>query len=104
MLATLLALVAVLLVVAWLAGGFLLRIAGIAVAVTGLLLALAGHPLGLLITAFGAVMWVAGHWHYALRHHTYKSPLARRLFLDVLREQLDPTRRWAIPTDNDHDR
>jgi hypothetical protein len=27
----------------------------------------------------------------------------RRLFLDVLPEQLDPTRHWAIRTDDNHD-
>jgi hypothetical protein len=31
-------------------------------------------------------------------HHTYTSPLARRLFIDVLRAWADPTRAWSIPT------
>jgi sulfite exporter TauE/SafE len=97
-----LALLVVGLIVAWLTAGIVLRVAGLAVATTGLLLALSRHPIGLLIAALGGLLWAAGHWHYALRHHTYKSPLARRLFLDLLPEQLDPTRHWAIPTDDDH--
>lgn len=100
-----LALLAVALVAAWVAGGLVLRLGGIAVATTGLLLAGTRHPIGLLLAALGVLSWVGGHWHYALRHHTYKSPLARRLFLDVLPTWADPTRNWSIPTTTttDHD-
>ena len=91
------------LLVAWLAAGLVLRFAGIAMAAIGLLLALGGHPIGVLIAALGALVWAAGHWHYALRHHTYKSPLARRLFLDFLPTRLDPTQGWVISTEHDHD-
>jgi hypothetical protein len=91
------ALVAVVLLAVWVAGGALLRVGGAITVLVGLLVAL-GHPLGLLFVALGVVAWMAGHWHYALRHHTYKSPLARRLFLQLLPARLDPTRRWAIPT------
>jgi hypothetical protein len=99
-----LALVALALVVLWVAGGVLLRIAGIAAVLLGLLLALT-HLIGLLVAAIGAVLWTAGHWHYALRHHTYKSPLARRLSIDLLPAWAHPTRDWAIPTTTttDHD-
>jgi CDP-diglyceride synthetase len=90
-----LALVAVVLVVMWLAAGIVLRVLGIGIAAIGLLLALFGHPIGLLIAALGALLWAAGHWHYALGHHTYKSPLARRLFIDLLPSWADPTRGWA---------
>lgn len=51
----------------------------------------------LLVLAIGAVMWLAGHWHYAMRHHEYASPLAQRVFQQVLPERLDPTRGWAVP-------
>jgi hypothetical protein len=95
------ALLAVVLVVTWLAAGVVLRIGGIGVAAIGLLLALLRHPIGLLIAALGALLWAAGHWHHALRHHTYKSPLARRLFIDLLPAWADPTRGWSIPTDHD---
>jgi hypothetical protein len=90
-----LALIAVLAL--WILGSPLLRWGGALTVALGLMTAL-GHPVGLLITAPGAAAWAAGHWLYALRHHTYKSPLARRLFTQLLPARLDPTRRWAIPT------
>jgi hypothetical protein len=43
---------------------------------------------GLLTLTIGVVLWLAGHWHYALRHHYYTSPLAQRLFQQVLRDGL----------------
>ena len=92
-----LSLIALALIALWLAAGVVLRLAGAATAVLGLLLALT-HPLGLLLSATGALLWALGHWHYALRHHAYKSPLARRLFIDVLPSWADPTRTWAMPT------
>jgi hypothetical protein len=90
-----LALIAVLAL--WVLGSPLLRWGGALTIALGLVTGL-GHPAGLLIVAPGAAAWVAGHWLHALRHHTYKSPLARRLFLQLLPARLDPTRRWAIPT------
>ena len=30
--------------------------------------------------ALGVILWLAGPWHFALRHHAYKSPLAQRAF------------------------
>jgi hypothetical protein len=52
---------------------------------------------GFLVLAIGALLWLAGHWHYALRHHQYKSPLADYFFLRWAPEWLDPTRNWAVP-------
>ncbi|MCW2995250.1 MAG: hypothetical protein JWQ18_2745 [Conexibacter sp.] len=103
--AEVLALLTVVLVVIWLAAGIVLRLGGIGVAAVGLLFALLRHPIGLLIAPLGGVLWAAGHWHYALRHHTYKSPLARRLFIDLLPDWADPTRGWSISTTTttDHD-
>jgi hypothetical protein len=100
-LAELIALLAMAVLAVWVAGGLLLRLGGIATATTGLLLAAARHPIALLLAALGALLWVGGHWHYALRHHTYKSPLARRLFLDVLPTWADPTRHWTTASDDD---
>ena len=60
------------------------------------------HPLGLLLVVLGTPAWAVGHWHYALRHHAYKSPLARRVYLQVLPARLDPTRYWAAPTTRRH--
>jgi hypothetical protein len=45
----------------------------------------------------GTALWLAGHWHYAARHHHYKSPLAERIFLQFLSRRRDPTRDWAVP-------
>lgn len=81
----------------WILGSPLLRWGGALTVALGLMTAL-GHPVGLLISALGAVAWAAGHWLHAVRHHTYKSPLARRLFMQLLPARLDPTRRCAIPT------
>lgn len=65
----------------WLFGGVVLRVAGIIFVFVGLvsLVALA-NPVALLMVVIGLVMWLAGHWHFALRHHEYKSPLAQRIF------------------------
>ncbi|HEU4905474.1 MAG TPA: hypothetical protein VFT19_05095 [Solirubrobacterales bacterium] len=86
------------LLVLWVLGGLLLRIGG-------LLLVLAGgfgvgpqhNANGVLVLAIGALLWLAGHWHYGLRHHEYKSPLAGYVFLRWAPAWLDPTRDWAIP-------
>lgn len=92
------AITALALIATWTLGGVVLRVGGTATVTVGLLLAASAHPAGLLLVALGTPLWLAGHWHYAWRHHTYKSPLARRLFLQILPARLDPTRRWATPT------
>jgi predicted membrane channel-forming protein YqfA (hemolysin III family) len=80
----------------WFFGGVALRVAGIVFVLVGLisLVALA-NPAALLMVAIGLLMWLAGHWHFALRHHEYKSPLAERIFLQVLPPRYDPTRNWG---------
>jgi hypothetical protein len=81
----------------WLLGGLLLRIGGAVLALAGVAgLALAGDAWALVCVAIGAVLWLAGHWHYALRHHEYKSPLARHLFCRWAPRWLDPTRDWTL--------
>lgn len=83
---------------AWAIGGIVLRLGGSAVVIVGLVAAALAHPAGLLLAASGALLWAVGHWHYALRHHAYRSPLARRIFLQLLPSRFDPARRWATPT------
>lgn len=84
---------------AWLLGGLVLRLGGLVVALSGLAgLAPSGDPNGILTFAIGTVLWLAGHWHYGLRHHEFKSPLARYVFCRWAPGWLDPTRDWAIPT------
>ncbi len=82
----------------WVAGGLLLRLGGLIVAILGILtLTLNGSLAGVILLATGLALWLAGHWHYALRHHDYKSPLAQRLFQQLLPTRLDPTRGWVSP-------
>jgi hypothetical protein len=82
----------------WIFGGFLLRAAGLLLVFTGaIVLALSGNANGILVAAIGAVLWLLGHGHYALRHHEYKSPLAGYVFLRWAPGWLDPTRGWGIP-------
>jgi hypothetical protein len=81
----------------WLFGGLLLRIGGTILALGGVAgLALTGDPEALLCVAIGVALWLTGHWHYALRHHEYKSPLARYVFCRWAPARLDPTRGWAV--------
>jgi hypothetical protein len=82
----------------WILGGFFLRAAGIVFAFTGAIALIILHdPVALFMLVLGFVMWLAGHWHFALRHHAYKSPLAQRIFLQVLPPRYDPTRGWGVP-------
>ncbi len=82
----------------WILGGIFLRAAGIVFAFAGVVAMIALHdPVALFMLVLGFVMWLAGHWHFALRHHEYKSPLAGRIFLQVLPPRYDPTRGWGVP-------
>lgn len=65
----------------WVLGGLVARLGGLLLLGSGIA-ALALDPGGaaLVAIACGVCLWLAGHWHYALRHHTCKSPLARHLF------------------------
>ena len=82
----------------WIAGGVLLRLGGVLVAILGVLVLAVDHSLaGIILLAVGVLLWLVGYWHYALRHHVYKSPLAQRLLQQVLPRRLDPTRGWAWP-------
>jgi hypothetical protein len=86
------------LLVIWWVGGLAMRICG-------LLLILAGgvglvpqqDPNAFFPLTMGLLLWLTGHWHYALRHQEYKSPLARQVFCRWAPEWLDPTAGWARP-------
>src|SRR5215203_3073067 len=86
----------------WVLGGAVLRVAGAGIALLALLgLAISGGrdiAAVLLMLVFGLFLWLSGHWAFAVRHHGYKSPLARRIFVQALPRRLDPTRNWGIPT------
>jgi hypothetical protein len=82
----------------WLLGGIVLRVGGILLVAGGLpSTAGTGSPSAALATLLGALAWLGGQWHHGARHRRFSSPLARRVFLDALPRQLDPTRRWGIP-------
>jgi len=81
----------------WLLGGIVLRVGGVLMIAGGLLsTAATGSPSAALLTVFGVVAWLGGQWLFAMRHHCFSSPLARRVFHEVLPRQLDPTRGWGI--------
>lgn len=83
----------------WFLGGVLLRLGGLLIFLAGIVGVTSGNATGILVAALGALGWLAGHWHYALRHQEYKSPLARHLFSRRPLVWLDPTRHWSVPVD-----
>jgi hypothetical protein len=98
MLATIIGISIIIAVGFWMAGGVVLRVGGLMWAVFGALILAIDHSLvGIVVFGLGFVLWLAGHWHYAVRHHAYKSPLAQRIFQQVLPARLDPSRGWAYP-------
>lgn len=97
---TLLVLAISILIAGWVAGSLLLRTGGLLAIAAGLAIA-PSHPAGLALAIAGALTWLTGHWLYAVRHHRYRSPLARRLYLQALPPRLDATRNW---TTDDPDR
>jgi len=82
----------------WLFGGFVLRAGGAALALSGLALAALTGSVGMALAGIlGGLAWLAGQWLFGVRHHYYRSALARRVFLEWLPARLDPTRRWGVP-------
>lgn len=102
MLAVILGLAVLVFIGGWVLGGVLLRACGLVLFVLGAVgLVVTQDAAAALVLAIGAVMWLAGHWHYAMRHHEYASPLAQRLYQQALPKRLDPTRGWSLPTHAD---
>lgn len=96
MIVSTLAVLAFVALLVWTLGGIVLRLAGLLLALVGLLdLVFSGEASAILAFVIGAALWLAGQWHYALRHQEYKSPLARHLFCRWLPAFLDPTRCWT---------
>lgn len=82
----------------WLLGGLIARVGGPLFVFAGVAnLALAPRVGAALLIVIGAATWLVGHWHYALCHHAYKSPLARYVFCRWAPPWLDPTTNW-VPT------
>jgi hypothetical protein len=85
----------------WLLGGLVARVGGLLLILVGAAnLALDPDAEAALLVGAGAATWLFGHWHYALRHHAYKSPLARYVFSRWAPDWLDPARNWAVPVVN----
>jgi hypothetical protein len=83
---------------AWVIGGWVLRTGGAFLALGGLLCTADTGSLTMAVaTLLGSAAWLAGHWLYAVRHHYFRTPLARRVFMDALPSRLDPTRGWGVP-------
>lgn len=81
----------------WLLGGLVLRVAGGVLGTGGLLgTAMTGSPGMAGAAILGGMAWLGGHWLFAMRHHYFCSPLARRVFTDAL-GRLNPTRGWGVP-------
>jgi hypothetical protein len=86
----------------WLLGGVVLRVGWVLLVVRGLLSTAATGSLAVaLLALLGGLAWLGGHWLFAVRHHYFSSPLARRVFYEALPRPLDPTRRWGIPSCSD---
>jgi hypothetical protein len=82
----------------WLFSGVALRGGGALLAAVGLLnTAMTGSPSAAVLAVISGLTWLAGHWLFAMRHHYFRSPLARRVFLQALPRQFDSTRGWGIP-------
>lgn len=91
----------------WLLGGFVARVGGLLLVFAGTAnLALSPQMGAVMLIGIGAALWLLGHWHYALRHQAYKSPLVRHIFCRWAPRWLDPTRAWTVavapePTDDE---
>ena len=77
----------------WAFGGIVLRLGGWLYLAAGTLAALFGHgPEPLVFLLLGAASWLLGHWHYALRHGAFKSPVASYVICRWGPAWMDPTR------------
>jgi hypothetical protein len=77
----------------------MLRLGGAMSLTVGVLLAAnTGSVMAGLIAVLGGLAWLAGHWLSAARHHYYRSPLVRRVFLVAVPRRFDPTRGWGLQT------
>src|ERR687898_2589545 len=93
-LATVIVIVAAVLVALWALGSTLLRLAAWVLwisAAVGLAIE-DGTGLGpALLAILGLLLWLGGHWLFAYKHGFYRSPLAQRILTRALPRRLDPT-------------
>jgi hypothetical protein len=93
------------LILVWVFGGIALRLGGLLFMFGGgLSMARDPHGGALVVLGLGALCWLLGHWLYAVRHHEFKSPLARYLFCRWAPAWADPTHNWAVATEPERSR
>lgn len=90
---------------AWMIGSIALRILGGLLVLVGLANLAMSTGIGVAsivgVMILGVVLWLAGHWLFAVKHHVFASSIARRLFEQVLPRQLNPTRNWGVRVVNE---
>jgi hypothetical protein len=93
-----LAIVLLLLVVAWCRGSFALHAVGLLLVLVGLpsIVASGAPGVGTAGVLLRVVAWLAGHWRFWRRE--YRSALPERVCLQALPFRLDPTRNWTEPS------
>ncbi|MEV4125694.1 hypothetical protein [Nocardia sp. NPDC049707] len=82
-------------VVIWLFGDTIARWSGVLLIAAGVGYMIGGLARGAVVAAIGLILWLAGHWFFAYKHHGCKSALGQRLFNTSRLQRLDPTRGWA---------
>lgn len=91
---------------AWMIGSIALRLLGVLLVLIGLANLAMSTDVGVAsiigVMALGVLLWLAGHWLYAVKHHVFASSIARRLFERVLPRQLNPTRGWGVRVVEEH--
>ncbi|MGY1969007.1 hypothetical protein ACW9HH_32635 [Nocardia gipuzkoensis] len=87
----------VVVVVVWVFGDTVARWTGLLLLVAGAGYMVGGLVRGAMMAAVGLLLWLAGHWVFAYKHHVWKSALAQRMFTSPRLRRLDPTRGWVVP-------
>ncbi|WP_084436545.1 hypothetical protein [Aldersonia kunmingensis] len=94
-----LALLALVVLGIWAFGGALARFFGGLLIISSLwslvLVVLAPTIWPFLYLGIGLSLWLFGHWHYAVKYHIWKTPLACRVFAFRALRIIDPTRHRA---------
>ena len=67
----------------WIVGGVVLRGLGLVTVASGVLVVSQGEVWGILVMMVGIAAWLAGHWHFALRHRFWKSALAEAIVIGI---------------------
>jgi hypothetical protein len=84
----------------WVFGDTIARWTGVLLVVAGAGYMVGGLARGAVMAAVGLLLWLAGHWVFAYKHHVWKSAMAQRMFTSRRLRRLDPTRGWVVPVDD----